>query len=96
MVDTTGHIEGTLKEEGVVKAGVLVDMYWRETRALAQSTVSDSEGKFRFNGLRVGKPLYFISALNPPFNASIYDAVKPVNEDNIIPPDYVYVPPVLP
>jgi len=95
-LDTTGHIEGTLKEEGVVKAGVLVDMYWRETRALAQSTFSDSEGKFRFNGLRVGKPLYFILALNSPFNASIYDAVKPVNEDNIIPPDYVYVPPVMP
>jgi len=93
--DLSGHIQGTVKVEGVLRKDIIVRLYYIPNGLFIASTLTNSLGEFRFNNLEVGKDLYDVYAYveAESFNAVVFHKIRPVNEDNIIPPDYVYVPP---
>lgn len=92
--DTTGHIEGTVKVEGVIWANVVVRLYYNVNGLLICVTKSDNSGHFRFDNLEVGKGYYSVTAYHEGFNAVIYDQIRPVNDAGVIPPEYVPPPPL--
>jgi len=79
-LDTLGSIVGTVKVEGALRTGMLVRLYYKTNGILIASTKTDVNGRFRFDFLEIGKPLYTVLSFNldESFNAVVMDGVSPV------------------
>lgn len=73
-----GAISGTVKEAGVAIAGAWVALYDRRNGQLIARQQSSGSGTFSFTALPLGAANYYVVALDPAFNALIFDQVTPV------------------
>lgn len=77
--DRIGVITGTVKVLGVLQVKSRVNLYYRKTGQLIQSTFTDADGVFSFKcGLNRNVSDYFVVAMtDQPFNAQIFDKLTP-------------------
>lgn len=79
-VDRSGTISGTVKVQGVLQNKVRVNLYFRKTGQLIQSTFTDANGMFLFAcGLNRNVADYYAVAItDQPFNAQVFDKLQPI------------------
>lgn len=78
-VDRAGVISGTVKIQGVLQGKSQVNLYFRKSGQLIQSTFTDADGVFLFKcGLNRNVADYYAVAITEqPFNAQIFDKLQP-------------------
>lgn len=78
-VDRSGIISGTVKVQGVLQNKATVNLYFRKTGQLIQSTFTDMHGAFSFScGLNRNVADYYAVAITEqPFNAQVFDKLTP-------------------
>jgi hypothetical protein len=79
-VDRIGVISGTVKVQGVLQVKSRVNLYYRKSGQLIQSTFTDANGAFSFQcGLnRTVADYYAVAITEQPFNAQIFDKLQPI------------------
>lgn len=79
-VDRNGTISGTVKVQGVLQNKSRVNLYYRKSGALIQSTFTDANGVFEFRcGLNRNVADYYAVAITEqPFNAQVFDKLQPI------------------
>lgn len=77
--DRIGIITGTVKVLGVLQVKSRVNLYYRKSGQLIQSTFTDADGVFLFKcGLnRNVSDYYAVAMTDQPFNAQIFDKLTP-------------------
>jgi hypothetical protein len=77
--DRRGVITGTVKVLGVLQIKSRVNLYYRKSGQLIQSTFTDKDGVFLFKcGLNRNVADYYAVAMTEqPFNAQIFDKLTP-------------------
>jgi hypothetical protein len=77
--DRIGVITGTVKVLGVLQVKSRVNLYYRKSGQLIQSTFTDADGVFLFRcGLnRNVSDYYAVAITDQPFNAQIFDKLTP-------------------
>lgn len=77
--DRIGVITGTVKVLGVLQVKSRVNLYYRKTGQLIQSTFTNADGVFLFKcGLnRSVSDYYAVAMTDQPFNAQIFDKLTP-------------------
>ena len=77
--DRRGTITGTVKVLGVLQVKSRVNLYYRKSGQLIQSTFTDANGVFLFKcGLNRNVADYYAVAITEqPFNAQIFDKLTP-------------------
>ena len=77
--DRIGVITGTVKVLGVLQVKSRVNLYYRKTGQLIQSTFTNADGVFLFKcGLnRNVSDYYAVAMTDQPFNAQIFDKLTP-------------------
>jgi hypothetical protein len=77
--DRRGVITGTVKVLGVLQVKSRVNLYYRKSGQLIQSTFTDADGVFLFKcGLNRNVADYYAVAITEqPFNAQIFDKLTP-------------------
>lgn len=78
-IDRAGTISGTVKVQGVLQVKSRVNLYYRKTGQLIQSTFTNADGVFLFKcGLnRSVSDYYAVAMTDQPFNAQIFDKLTP-------------------
>ena len=79
-VDRTGVIGGTVKVQGVLQNKARVNLYYRKSGQLIQSTFTNEIGVFEFRcGLnRNAADYYAVAITDQPFNAQVFDKLQPI------------------
>jgi hypothetical protein len=77
--DRIGTISGTVKVLGVLQVKSRVNLYYRKSGQLIESTFTDKDGVFLFKcGLnRNVSDYYAVAMTEQPFNAQIFDKLTP-------------------
>ena len=77
--DRIGIVTGTVKVLGVLQVKSRVNLYYRKSGQLIQSTFTDADGVFLFKcGLnRNVSDYYAVAITDQPFNAQIFDKLTP-------------------
>jgi hypothetical protein len=77
--DRIGTISGAVKVLGVLQVKSRVNLYYRKSGQLIQSTFTDADGVFLFKcGLnRNVSDYYAVAMTDQPFNAQIFDKLTP-------------------
>lgn len=75
-----GVISGTVKVQGVLQNKSRVNLYYRKTGQLIESTFTDANGAFEFAcGLNRNVADYYAVAITEqPFNAQVFDKLQPI------------------
>jgi len=78
-IDREGTISGTVKVQGVLQNKARVNLYYRKSGQLIQSTFTDESGAFEFAcGLNRNVADYYAVAItDEPYNAQIFDKITP-------------------
>jgi hypothetical protein len=78
-VDRNGIISGTVKVLGVLQVKSRVNLYYRKSGQLIQSTFTNADGVFSFEcGLNRNVADYYAVAITEhPFNAQVFDKLTP-------------------